>query len=1048
VKSYKTDTMKRLLLLIMTLSVSVSLFAQQMVEGTVSDAKTGETLIGVTVKIKGTMVGTTSDVTGKFRLVSDQLTPASVLEYSYIGYLKTEQILGDRTVLDIKLTADQITLDELVVIGYGSTKKRNVLGAVTKVDSKQLTSLPVSGVSQALQGRAAGVTVTQNTGAPGEGVRVRIRGIGSINSGNEPLYIVDDIPTADALNIISPGDIENISVLKDASAAAIYGSRATNGIVLITTKKGVKGKTRVTYHGQTGMQIPVRLTKMVNTADYITIYNEAAKNDNAFLPPGLPLRRLITPEDSKGFADVNYLNELFQNAPTNSHELSISGGNDLTNYFISSSFFDQKGIIKSTGYTRGTARLDLNTKVSKWLTGGMSMLVGISSNDNIGSSGDGAGGNGGSVIRYAFFRNPAIPVQFANGTYVDRPAEYFSQAYGIPMEDAQIFDSFLGDGYNPIGMTANNDNNRKDDSYLGKVYFTAKITEKLNFTTNLGMDYRNSFSRQFSPSWGTLNRINAVNGLSIGNERIANWTENNALNYETTFGESHTFSAMVGFEAIKNSGKSFGVSDSDFPIQQKELIYIGNGIKNEVGGQSAWASTLASFFGRINYDFKGKYYASATLRRDGSSRFIKNNKWGTFYSVSGGWVLKQENFLKNVSWLENLKLRAGYGAIGNQDIPLYRDKDRISQNYNYPIGGISNSGFVQTALGNENLKWETSYQYNAGVDAELWKGALAFSIDYFYKVTSDMLVIATNPPSLGNASPPWINNGSVLNTGLELEATYRKTEKDWGFSIGGNIAYLHNEVLKVDAPSTRGLIETGTYATKTEVGQPIGSFYLLEMEGIFQNEADVLLSAFQGPNTKPGDVKFKDQNGDSKIDNKDRVHLGSAIPKLTAGLNLAANFKNFDLSVFFQGTYGNKIYSQLNQDIEGFYRGFTVTQRYFDERWTGDGSSNTQPRASWTAKSNNAMPSSRFLEDGSYVRLKNLQVGYSIPEKILKVTGLSKTRFYVSCTNLLTLTKYSGLDPEMTVSNNSTSEGDGAAGIDWGTYPSAMTIMFGIDITF
>ncbi|MBS4061988.1 MAG: SusC/RagA family TonB-linked outer membrane protein, partial [Bacteroidetes bacterium] len=498
----------------------------------------------------------------------------------------------------------------------------------------------------------------------------------------------------------------------------------------------------------------------------------------------------------------------------------------------------------------------------------------------------------------------------------------------------------------------------------------------------------------------------------------------------------------------KNGGKGLYATDSDFPIEQSELLFIGNGLGNKTSSQNEYTSTLASFFGRVNYDFKEKYYLSGTLRRDGSSRFIGDNKWGTFYSISAGWLLKQEAFLKDVSWLENLKLRAGYGAIGNQEIGLYAYSDRISPYFDYPFGNVSNSGYAQTALGNEDLKWETSFQYNAGIDAEIWKGALAFSVDYFYKVTEDMLVKAPNPPSVGYAESAWINSGSVMNTGIELEANYRHNKKDWGYTIGGNLTFLKNEVLKLDAPLFGGLVESGIYATRTEVGQPIGSFYLLEMEGIFQNQTEILLSAFQGNTIKPGDVKFKDQNGDGRIDNLDRIHMGSAIPKIIGGLNLSAYYKNFDLNVFFQGAYGNKIYVQVNQDIEGFYRGFTVTQRYFDERWTGEGSSNTQPRPSWTSKSNNARPSSRFLEDGSYIRLKNLQLGYTIPEKILAMAGVSKTRLYVSGTNLLTLTKFTGLDPEMTVSDNSKNEGDRSAGIDWGTYPSAMTIMFGIDITF
>ncbi len=1023
----------------MLFSVSVSLFAQRTIDGIATDAKTGETLIGVSVLIKGTKATSITDFSGKFHLVSDKLTDESVLVFSYIGYTSVEITAGKRTVIDVKLSSEDVMLNEMVVIGYGSVKKRNVLGAVSKVNNQELTKLPVADVAQALQGRVAGVQVTQNTGAPGEGVSVRVRGAGSINSGNDPLYIVDGIPTADALKILSPGDIESITVLKDASAAAIYGSRANNGVVLITTKKGTKGKTKVTYRGQTGFQQAANLTKMVNTKDYVTIYNEAATNDNAFLPESLR-RGLITTEDAAKFANVNYVKELLQPAPINSHEVSLSGGNETTNFLISTSIFDQKGIVKGTGYSRGTVRVDLNTEASKWLTVGVNMLGGVTSTDMIGSSGDGAGGNGGSVVRYAFFRNPAIPIRFDNSSkFVDRPAEYFG---------AQKFDSFLGDGYNPIGMSEYNDNNRKDDSYLGKAYFIAKITPELKFTTNVGVDYRSSYSRKFSPTWGTQDRINAKNGLSIASEQAVNLSLNNLLNYDKTFGDSHNFSAMLGFEAIKNSGKGLYASDMDFPVEQKELIFIGNGLGIKVSSQNEYASTLASIFGRINYDYKGKYYLSGTLRRDGSSRFTGANKWGTFYSASGGWVLTEEDFLKDVSWLSNLKLRAGYGGVGNQDIGLYADKDRISPYFNYPFGNTSNSGYAQTSLGNSNLKWETSFQYNGGVDAELWKGALAVSLDYYYKVTENMLVKASNPPSAGYSDAAWINSGSVLNNGVELEATYRKKSKDWGYSIGGNLAFVHNEVLKLNAPLYGGLVETGIYATQTAVGHPIGSFYMLQMDGIFQNPTDILLSAYQGNNIHPGDVKFKDNNKDGHIDNLDRAYLGSAIPWLNGGLNLAGNYKSFDVNLFFQGVYGNKIYSQVNQDIEGFYRGFTVTQRYFDERWTGEGTSNTQPRAAWTAKSNNAMPSSRFLEDGAYLRLKNIQIGYTLPAKTLKTVGLSQVRVYASGSNLLTLTKYTGLDPEMTVSDNSKSEGDRSNGIDWGTYPSARTFMLGLDITF
>lgn len=1029
--------MKRLLFLLMFFALTGLLAAQTSVEGTVADSKTGETIIGASVLIKGTTQGTVTDIDGNYRLVSDALTPTSVIVFSYIGYTSQEVVLGNKTRIDIKLAPADILLNETVVIGYGSTKRRNVLGAVSKVNTNELTRLPVPSVDQALQGLAAGVQVTQNTGAPGEGVEVRIRGTGSISSSNDPLYIVDGIPTVDALKILSAGDIESISVLKDASAAAVYGSRATNGIVLITTKKG-KGEAKVMYHGEYGYQFPVNLTPMVNTTDYVTIYNEAATNDNAFLPEGLR-RPLITPDDAAKFANVNYMDELLNRAAMTTHELQISGGTETSNYLVSASLFDQKGNIRNTGYSKGTARVDVNSDVSKWMTLGLSMMAGISSNDIIGSSGDGAGGNGGSVVRYALFRTPGIPIRFDDGHYVDLPSEYFGD---------QRFNSFLGDGYNPIGMADYNDNNQKDDSFLGKVSLIIKPAKGLTFTTNYGMDYRSFIHRQFYRTWGTLNRINARNGLSVDNVRMANWTLNNFFNYETTFSENHHFSAMLGFEAIKNAQKALSASQSDFPIQQRELIYIGNGTGTINSVQSEANSTLASFFGRFSYDYMEKYYLSFTARRDGSSRFEGSNKWGNFYSASAGWAIKQEAFLADVQWLESLKLRVGYGAIGNQEIGLYANKDRISPYFNYPFGGVRNEGYAQTALGNPNLKWETSYQYNAGIDAELWKGALAFSVDYFYKVTKDMLVKAPNPSSVGYATASWINSGSILNSGVELEMIYRKKKVDWGYSVSGNITFLHNEVLKLDAPLYGGLVETGQYATRTEVGHPIGSFYLLEMEGIFQNETDILLSASQGVNIHPGDVKFKDQNGDTHIDNNDRVYLGSANPKFYGGATLAGNYKNFDVSLFFQGSYGNKIYVQVNQDIEGFYRGFTVTQRYFNERWTGEGTSNTQPRAAWMAKSNNARPSSRFLEDGSYVRLKNLQVGYTIPSSTLNGIGLKQVRVYLSGTNLLTFTKFTGTDPEMTVSDNSKNEGDLARGIDWGTYPSAMTLMLGLNINF
>jgi TonB-linked SusC/RagA family outer membrane protein len=448
----------------------------------------------------------------------------------------------------------------------------------------------------------------------------------------------------------------------------------------------------------------------------------------------------------------------------------------------------------------------------------------------------------------------------------------------------------------------------------------------------------------------------------------------------------------------------------------------------------------------VNYNYKDKYYLSGIIRRDGSSRFSSGNRWGTFYSVSGGWNMEQEPFLANNPVISKLKLRVGYGSIGNQNIGLYAYSDRYSQGYYYAFGGKSYNGYAQTTLGNKNLKWETSNQLNAGVDLELYKGMLGASVDYYYKITDNMLVQEALPLSVGDASTPWINNGSVLNTGVDIELYYRKAFKDGGFDITLNGGYLYNKVQSLKSPILGGRVDNGIYATKTAVGHPIGSFYVYKMDGIFQNTTEILTSAYQGGDIKPGDIKYANKNGDSKIDANDRYYMGSAIPKFTTGINLSGNYKGFDASLFFQGAFGQKVFSQVNYDIEGFYRGFNVTERYYKNHWTGEGSTNSYPRASWGAKSNNVKVSSRFLEDGSYLRLKNVQLGYTfnLPEK-WKIQNL---RLYLAATNLLTITGYSGLDPEMTVSTNSNSEGDRANGIDWGTYPVSKSYTFGVNLTF
>jgi TonB-linked SusC/RagA family outer membrane protein len=1007
---------------------TLSVGAQSLIKGSVKST-TGEALVGASVLIKGTTHGTVADVEGNFQLDVDAASINSALVISFIGYVSQELPIGDRTVFDVVLAEDQTTLNEIVITGYTSQNKETVTGAITSVSEELITRLPVPSIDQALQGRAPGVVVSQNTGAPGEGVSVRIRGVGSINSGNNPLYIVDGIPTTDMTGF-STQDIESITVLKDASAAAVYGSRAANGVVVVTTKKGKSSRTQVQISSQYGIQQPSRLIDMTNTADYVTIYNEAATNDNATKTNPLFFRKLITDDLRPGLADVDYIDEIMQDGVLQSHSISVSGGEEKTQYFVSANYFDQEGIVKSSNYDRVSGRMNISSQVRDWLRTGVNLNISKSTTNLIGSSGDGAGGNGGSVIRYAFFRTPAIPIYDESGNFTDKP---------------ERFDLF-GDGYSPVGMLAYNNNERTNNQVFGKFFVDLALFEGFVFTSNFGVDINHQNQRRFDRNWGTDNRINNPNQLSVWANRYQTFTFSNFATYEKLFGE-HRFNFLIGTEAIQVRNYEVFANERSFPDQDPNLVYLGNGLGLPTNQENKNGNTLLSFFAKVDYDWKQKYVASITGRRDGSSRFGPENRWGNFYAGSLGWRVDRESFLMDSKFINKLFLRVGYGSIGNQEIANYAYTDKINPGYNYAFGNAKGTGYAVSDLGNSRIKWETSNQLNAGVDLEILEGTLAVSFDYFNKITDDLLIKQPIASSAGQAEAPWVNNGKILNRGFEVAITYANEIGDFNYSVNINGATLHNEVLEVNAPTPGGAIGSDKI-TMTEEGYPIGSFYLYEMEGIFQDEGEIFTHAIQGNSIKPGDVMFKDQNGDGYIDGEDRVHSGSPIPKLTAGLNVSLGYKNFDLSLFFQGAYGQKIFSVLNRDIEGFYRPFNVTQRYFDNRWTGPGTSNEYPRASWDASGNNTKYSTRFLDDGSYTRLKNLQIGYTVPQTVIDRLHLVSLRVYFSGTNLLTLTKYAGMDPEMTTSDNARGEGDRASGMDWGTYPSAKSYNMGVNLTF
>jgi TonB-linked SusC/RagA family outer membrane protein len=1027
-------TAKVLLMSCIGLLSVMQLHAQEkVITGTVTDATSGEVLPGATIIITGTATGTTTDIEGKFTM---RISEGNKISVSFIGYITQEIEIDTQTDIAIQLTPDSEQLEEVVVTGYSSIRKSNITGAVSTVEPTELSKMPVVGVDRALAGKVSGVRVNQATGAPGDDVSIRIRGVGTIGN-NDPLYVIDGIPTKGALNVISPSDIESITILKDAASAAIYGSRSANGVVVITTKKGASGKQTVTYNGYYGVQHHGKLTPMVNTAEYVDIYNEAAIADD---------RDVITPEIAATFADVNYLEAIFQTAPVQSHQLSISGGDKKSQYLISGDYFNQDGIILNSFFKRYSFKANVNTNLSKRFRININTNFANTLRNIISNSGDGASSDKGSVVRYAFFRTPGIPIYKDNGEYVDLPQN----------------PKFLGDGYNPVGLANHFDDKERKYIFLNNVLLEIKILDDLVFRSNNGINLNIYDRKKFYEEWGDRG-IDAPGSATHSTAINTALTSNNVLEYSKTFNELHYMRLLLGSEIIKDMTEEHGGSRQDYPQQTINFRYLDAGIGEQTSYGNAWEWALTSYFANLEYIFNNKYLMTFTIRRDGSSRFSEKNRYGTFYSGSAAWRLEKEAFMANFVEKANinmLKLRGSYGKLGNQEIGDYPWATIISGGYDYPFGGQAQSlqhGYAISMQGNDEVKWETTKQMDFGIDLRMYQNKLIFNVDYFYKVTSDMLIPYPAPAIGGSASYPWVNAGSVENKGFEIELGYRNHAGDFSYEINGNFAKVNNKVLSLSGedakPIIGGEVDNNTFVTVTGVGEAIGTFYVYQMDGIFQSTTEILTHAYQGPNIEPGDVKYKDLSGpegvpDGRIDAFDRVYAGSAIPDFTYGLTINLAYKNFDFSAFIQGVQGNKVYMQINKDIEGFYRAFPVTERFYENHWTTENPSNEVPRAAWGGATNNNRPSTRFIEDGSYVRLKNIQIGYTLPNSLSKKFRVEQLRIYVSAQNLFTYTRFSGLDPEMQTSENAAGEGDRAVGIDWGTYPTSKTYLIGLNLTF
>ncbi|GHB34894.1 SusC/RagA family TonB-linked outer membrane protein [Mongoliitalea lutea] len=979
------------------------------VSGTVTGSDTGESLPGVNILIKGTTSGTATDLDGNFTL--NVPSSEAVLIFSFIGYSSIERKVGNTTTFTITLSPDQSSLSEVIVVGYGTQERATVTSAISSVSSEQIRQLPVPNVASAIQGRAAGVSVT-NSGAPGTNPIVRVRGIGTVGN-NDPLYVIDGVP-AGGLNEINTADIESVEVLKDASAAAIYGSRAANGVILITTKKGKTGKPKVSVDSYVGTQSAWRKLDLLGREDYLAFGRELLAN------AGDPAPARFDNLGELANVETDWQGEMFRPATIQDHNIGISGGSESVNYYFSVGYFGQEGIMRGTDFERFSFRSNTEFKVNKRVTVGQTLTVAYSSRNNEPFT------SGRTQLEHMVKSVPYIPVRDP------------SRLGGFRSPD-RIDGS---DPENPVLNAELLTNRTQEYKILGTAYLNVEILEGLNYKFLVGTDLALGTTNEFSPRFrsGDFHEQPFAN---IGQSRFTFFSPliSNQLSYSKSIGK-HNFDALGVIEQQTFLSTNLGGSGQNFLTNEiREL----QGVQNQTINSSKFEYALISYLGRINYNFDQKYLFSASIRRDGGSRFGPNSKWGTFPSISAGWRVSEESFMKNISSISDLKLRASYGETGNDQIGNYVYQATINSNFFYPFGGSLNAGSTISALANPDLRWETTIMKNIGFDLGLFNDRLNVSFEWFDNTTEGMILGVPIPPSLGYDGAPVSNVGTVMNRGIELELGYRKYTGDFQFSIDGNIGFVRNELLSLGTGNTIfGPEFQGDPLTFTEAGRPIAYFFGWQTDGIFQIGDETS----QQLNASAGDIRFVDINEDGIIDANDRTFLGHYLPDFTYGLNLSANYKNFDFSLFAQGVHGNQIFNLLRFHTEGMTRLFNASTVVLD-RWTPTNTVTDVPRAVNGDPNRNARASSRWIEDGSFMRIKNVSIGYNVPESYLKNISkgsISRVRVYVSAQNLLTFTNYTGFDPEIGARTdlNSTL----GQGIDFGQFPAPRTFIGGLQLSF
>ena len=1071
-----------LMILAFILLIPVLGFSQTTISGRVVDDN-GQAVAGATVTIPGTTSGAGSLSDGKYKFEAP--AAATEISVSAIGYLKQTVLINGRTAISFVLKSNVSNLNEIVVTGYTAQRKKDITGSVAIVDVSSLKSVPAGNTASLLQGQASGVTVT-NSGQPGAATSVNIRGIGSIFS-TEPLVIIDGTPGK--LDNINPNEIESMQVLKDAGSAAIYGVRGSNGVIVVTTKKGKQGKAVITYDGLYGATQPLKNGfNLANTNTYMQAEYLSYKNDNLYNGAAMPKSAQFDPTGSGTWSvpdfispagahtgdagttmssytlnpqtgvgnqitmankqGTDWFHQVFRSAPLVSHNITASGGSDKSTYLMSVGYLNQQGTLMSTYEKRYSLRANTAFNLSNHIRVGENAYMFYKNNPQVQNQ------NEGNVISFIYREPPIIPVYDIAGNYAG------SRSNG------------LSNSQNPYANAMRNNANAKlqgnsaDWQMTGNVFAEADILKHLTVRTQFGGTFDNYYNRYFGyTAYENAEGNTNANSYTEGGGYNSSYTWTNTLRYDQTFGK-HNVKLLLGNEAITNYGRQVQGSNGNYLITTNpDYVDLDTGApagQLNSNNRGIYSNGILSYFGRLDYSFNDKYLLSATVRRDGSSYFATGRQYGTFPSVTLGWRLSQESFLKNVSWINDLKLRAGFGTLGslsgvstqpNNAFNLY---GATGGNSYYDINGTGNStaiGAYASQLGNKQTSWEIDKELNVGVDASLFNH-LDFSLEYYKKSVTGLLFRPQVLAQQTFASPAFINAGDIENKGIDFNLNYHANVNDFHFNVGMNVSHYTNMVKSLDAShkyldeSSSGSTRLANF-TRLQPGQPMGEFFGYQSEGLYKDAADVASSpAYAG--ARPGFLKFKDVNGDGKIDANDRTFIGNPNPKLTGGLSLNASYKGFDMTAFFYGVYGNKVanYTKYWTDFPQVFDG-NVSANVIANSWKpgADNSHATIPVLSRQATlGNTGSFNSWYLEDGSFLKLKSLQIGYSLPASVLSHVGISKFRVYVLANNLFTLTKYTGLDPEL---QNSSISNNTSFGIDFGNYPAnEKRYSVGVQVTF